>query len=325
MKSTLHRDAIVIDGLNISRWGPETFQAMHQGGLTAVNCTCCVWEGFLETTEALARWKQWFREHSDILTQVLTTADIRRAKEEGRVGVILGWQNTTGFGDHIPYVQLFKELGVGVVQLAYNTANSVGSGCYESHDGGLTDFGREVVSEMNRVGMLIDLSHVGAKTSEDAIHASERPVAYSHCCPAALKDHPRNKTDAQLRQIADNGGFVGVTMFPPFLPRGAQSTIDDYLDVIEYTINVVGEEQVGIGTDFTQGQGESFFHYITHDKGRYRKLVDFGEIVMPKGIQRIEDFPDLTVKMERRGWKESRIRRVMGENWLRLLEDVWGD
>ena len=293
MKSALHRDAIVIDGLNISRWGPETFQAMHHGGLTAVNCTCCVWEGFLKTMEAVARWKQSFREHSDILTQVLSTADIRRAKEEGRVGVILGWQNTTGFGDHLPYVQLFKELGVGVVQLAYNTANSVGSGCYESHDGGLTDFGRELVSEMNRVGMLIDLSHVGAKTSEDAILASERPVAYSHCCPAALKDHPRNKTDAQLRQIADHGGFVGVTMFPPFLPRGAQSTIDDYLDVIEYTMNVVGEEQVGIGTDFTQGHGESFFHYITHDKGRYRKLVDFGEIVMPKGLQRIEDFPNL--------------------------------
>ena len=110
---------------------------------------------------------------------------------------------------------------------------------------------------MNRVGMLIDLSHVGAKTSEDAIHASERPVAYSHCCPAAPKDHPRNKTDAQLRQIAHKR-VRGVTMFPPFLPRGAQSTIEDYLDVIEYTINVVGEEQVGIGTDFTQGHGESF-------------------------------------------------------------------
>jgi membrane dipeptidase len=324
MTSNLHRDAIVIDGLNISRWGLDTFRAMRQGGLTAVNCTCCVWEGFVETMEAVARWKQWFREYPDLLTQVLSTADIRRAKEEGRVGVILGWQNTSGFGDRLPYVQLFKELGVGVVQLTYNTANSVGSGCYESHDGGLTDFGREVVSEMNRVGMLIDLSHVGVKTSEDAIQASEKPVAYSHCCPAALKDHPRNKTDEQLRQIADQGGFVGVTMFPPFLQRGAQSTIDDYLYAIEYTIDVVGEEQVGIGTDFTQGHGESFFHYITHDKGQYRKLVDFGDIVMPKGIQRIEDFPNLTATMERRGWKETRIRRVMGENWLRLLEDVWG-
>jgi membrane dipeptidase len=324
MTSTLHHDALVIDGLNISRWGPETFQAMHQGGLTAVNCTCCVWEGFVETMEAVAQWKQWFREYPDILTQVFSTADIRRARGNGRVGVILGWQNTSGFGDHLPYIQLFKELGVGIVQLAYNTANSVGSGCYESHDGGLTDFGREVVSEMNRVGMLIDLSHVGAKTSEDAIRASEKPVAYSHCCPAALKDHPRNKTDAQLKQISEHGGFVGVTMFPPFLRCGAESTIDDYLDAIEHTVNVVGEEQVGIGTDFTQGHGESFFHYITHDKGHYRKLVDFGDIVMPKGIQRIEDFPNLTAMMERRGWNETRIRRVMGENWLRLLEDVWG-
>src|SRR4029453_17132092 len=110
-----------------------------------------------------------------------------------------------------------------------------------------------------------------------------------------------------------------------FLRRGNESTVADYLDAIEYTINLVGEDHVGIGTDFTQGQGDDFFHYITHDKGRYRKLVDFGPIAMPEGIQRIEDFPNLTVKMERRGWKESRIRRVMGENWLRLLEDVWGD
>jgi membrane dipeptidase len=101
----------------------------------------------------------------------------------------------------------------------------------------LTDFGREVVSEMNRVGMLIDLSHVGAKTSEDAIWASGKSVAYSHCCPAALKDHPRKKTDAQLKQISEHGGFVGVTMFPPFLRCGAESTIDDYLDAIEHTVN----------------------------------------------------------------------------------------
>ncbi len=119
MTTTLHSDAIVIDGLNISRWGPETFRAMRQGGLTAVNCTCCVWEGFAETMEAVARWKQWFREYPDLLTQVFSTANIRRAKEEGRVGVILGWQNTTGFGDHLPYIQVFKELGVGIVQLTY--------------------------------------------------------------------------------------------------------------------------------------------------------------------------------------------------------------
>ncbi len=324
MTSALHRGTIVFDGLNISRWSPEVFRAMHQGGLTAANCTCCVWEGFDETMRAVAEWKGWFREHADIITQVFSTDDIRRAKREGKVGIVLGWQNSSGFGDHLPFVRVFKDLGVGVVQLTYNTANAAGSGCYESHDGGLTDFGRELVAEMNRVGILIDLSHVGPKTSEDAIRASEKPVAYSHCLPAALKAHPRNKTDEQLRFIADHGGFVGVTMFPAFLPRGGESTIEDYLDAMEHTIDLVGEDQVGVGTDFTQGYGEEFFRYLNHDKGRFRKLVEFGPVDMPEGIRRIEDFPNLTAAMERRGWPETRIRKVMGENWLRVLQEVWG-
>lgn len=324
MASALHRDAIVFDGLNISRWSPEVFGAMHQGGLTAANCTCCVWEGFDETMRAVAEWKGWFREHADTIMQVFSTDDIRRAKREGKVGIVLGWQNSSGFGDHLPFVRVFKDLGVGIVQLTYNTANTAGSGCYESHDGGLTDFGRELVAEMNRVGILIDLSHVGAKTSEDAIRASERPVAYSHCLPAALKAHPRNKTDEQLRFIADHGGFVGVTMFPAFLPRGSESTIEDYLDAMEHVVDLVGEDQVGVGTDFTQGYGEEFFSYLNHDKGRFRKLVDFGPVIMPEGIRRIEDFPNLTAAMERRGWPETRVRKVMGENWLRVLQEVWG-
>lgn len=323
MANELHRDLIVLDGLNVSRWGPEVFRAMHEGGLTTANCTCCIWEGFHETMEAVAEWKRLFQEHADIITQVFSTDDIRRAKQESKVGIILGWQNSSGFGDHLPFVQVFKDLGVGIVQLTYNTANAVGSGCYESNDSGLTDFGREIVSEMNRAGILIDLSHVGDKTSEDAILTSEKPVVYSHCLPTALKAHPRNKTDVQLRMIADHGGLVGVKMFPTFLPRGANSTIDDYLDAVEYIINLVGEEQVGVGADFTQGQDDKFFRYITHDKGRFRKLVDFGHVVMPESIRRIEDFPNLTAAMERRGWPETRIRRVMGENWLRVLQDVW--
>jgi membrane dipeptidase len=209
------------------------------------------------------------------------------------------------------------------VQLTYNTQNLVGSGCYETHDGGLSDFGREVLAEMNRLGILCDLSHVGPKTSEDAIRASTRRVAYSHCLPAALKAHPRNKTDAQLRFIAEHGGFVGVTMFPPFLARGPAATIEDYLDAIAHVIGCVGEENVGIGTDFTQGYGQPFFDYITHDKGHGRKLTEFGEILNPEGIRTIGEFPNLTAAMARRGWSDERIERVMGGNWLALLDDVW--
>jgi membrane dipeptidase len=321
----LHRDAIVVDGLVIAAFGPDIFRALRRGGVTAANCTCSIWEDFPTSMRAVAQWKAWFRAHADLILQVYATADIRRAKREGKTGIILGWQNATGFGDHLPLVALYKELGLGVVQLTYNTAQSVGSGCYESRDTGLTDFGRELVAELNRVGILIDLSHVGAQTSADAIQCSTKPVAYTHCLPAALKAHPRNKSDAQLRAIADKGGFVGVTVFPPFLRRGPDATIDDYIEAIEHVVNLVGEEQVGIGTDFTEGHGEAFFRYITHDKGDGRKLTDFGPVVMPEGFRRIEDFPNLTAAMERRGWPEQRIRRIMGENWLRILAEAWNE
>ncbi len=324
MSAALHQDAIVIDGLIISNFGRDVFEDMRRGGLTAANCTCSIWENFTESMRNVMQWKQHFRDNADLITQVYTTADIHRAKREGKTGIILGWQNLSGIEDQIGYLQLFKELGVGVMQIAYNTQNFVGTGCYEKRDGGLSDFGHEVIAEMNRVGILCDLSHVGPRTSEDVIRVSKKPVAYTHCLPAGLKQHPRNKDDAQLRFIAEHGGFVGVTMFPPFLKRGPESTIDDYIEAIEYCINLVGEDQVGIGTDFTQGFSQPFYEWITHDKGYARKLTDFGDVINPEGIRTIGEFPNLTAAMERHGWPESRIRKVMGENWVRVLKEVWG-
>jgi membrane dipeptidase len=320
----LHRDLTVFDGLIVANFSREVFEDMRRGGLTGANCTCSIWEGFRDTMANVMRWKHWFREHSDLITQVHTTADIARAKREGKTGIALGWQNLTGIEDQLGYLQVFKDLGVGIMQIAYNTQNLVGTGCYESRDGGLSDFGHEVIAEMNRVGILCDLSHVGPKTSEDVIKASKKPCAYTHCLPAALKSHPRNKSDEQLRFIVERGGFVGVTMFPPFLKRGTLSTVDDYVEAMEHVINVCGEEQVGFGTDFTQGYGPEFFEWITRDKGYARKLTEFGDIINPAGMREIKDYPNLTAAMEKRGWKEARIRKLMGENWVRLLKQVWG-
>jgi len=322
--SSLHDDLIVFDGLIVSNWSREIFENMREGGLTGANCTCCVWENFTETMRNIADWKGWLDEHDDLLVQAYTTEDIRAAKSSGRTAVVLGFQNVSAFEDQIGYIQLFKELGIGIVQMAYNTQNLVGSGCYESTDAGLSDFGREVVAEMNRVGIMCDLSHVGPKTSEDVIATSENPVCYSHIAPASLKDHPRNKSDDQIRAIAEKGGFVGVTMFPPFLPRGTASTVDDYVAAMEHIINVAGEDAVGYGTDFTQGYDRPFFEWITMDKGYARKLTEFGEIISLEGIGRIGETPNLTAAMERAGWPEGRIRKVMGENWLRVLKEVWG-
>lgn len=318
-------DAILIDGLVIARFSRAVFEDMRKGGLTAANCTCSVWHGFRETMANVAQWKRWFAEHADLIRPVHAATDIRHAKEEGRVGIVLGWQNTSGIDDDIGNLVLFRDLGVRIMQLTYNTQNLVGSGCWESRDGGLSDFGRDVVDEMNRLGILIDLSHVGAATSADAIRHSKAPVAYTHCCPM-LKDHPRNKTDDQLRAIAERGGFVGFASYTPFLPQGDATTLDDCVAAMDYLIDLVGEESVGIGTDWVQDQDLSFFAYLSADKGKgratsrpYAKLPP-----MPKGLETLGDFRNFISAMERAGWPERRIRRVLGENWLRFLGDVWG-
>jgi len=322
--STLHQDMIVVDGLNVSNWSRQVFEDMRKGDVTAANCTCSIWENFQTTMDNIAQWKRMLQENGDILLQVKTTADIEQAKTEGKTGIILGFQNVSAFEDRLGYIQLFKELGIGIAQMAYNTHNLVGAGCYESKDDGLTDFGYEVVAEMNRVGIMCDLSHVGPQTSEDVIKISKKPVCYSHCLPSGLKEHPRNKSDAQLKFIADKSGFIGVTMFSPFLAKGAEATVDDYVEAINYVINLVGEDCVGIGTDFTQGYGQEFFDWITHDKGTARKLIEFGRVQNPEGIRTIGEFPNLTRAMDKAGWAQEKIRKIMGTNWIRILKEVWG-
>lgn len=322
--SALHSQSLVIDGLIISKWDRSVFEDMHKGGISAANCTVSVWEGFQATVDNIATMKRAVRDNDDILSLIRSADDIVEAKADGKTGIILGFQNAAAFEDNLGYVEAFADLGVRVVQLCYNTQNLVGTGCYE-RDGGLSGYGREVVAEMNRVGILVDLSHVGAKTSEETILASAKPVTYSHCLPSGLKAHPRNKSDEQLRFIADHGGFVGVTMFPPFLKRGTGATVDDYVEAIDYVVDIVGEDSVGIGTDFTQGYDRDFFDWITHDKGRHRRLTDFGTVLNPEGMRTIAQWPNLTAAMERAGWPAARIEKIIGGNWLRVFRTVWGD
>ncbi|RQW62193.1 dipeptidase [Vibrio viridaestus] len=320
----LHDDAIVIDGLVIAKWDRDLFVDMRKGGLTAANCTVSVWEGFQNTVNNIVAMNNLIEDNSDIVLKVKCTDDIRRAKKEGKTGVMMGFQNAHAYEDQLGYVQVFKDLGVGVVQMCYNTQNLVGTGCYE-RDGGLSGFGHEIVAEMNRVGVMCDLSHVGAKTSQEVIIASKKPVCYSHCLPSGLKDHPRNKSDEDIKFIADHGGFVGVTMFAPFLKRGIHSSIEDYVEAIDYIFNIVGEDHIGIGTDFTQGQDQPFFEWLTHDKGYARRLTNFGEIINPEGIRTLGEFPNLTDALLRHGFSETQVRKIMGENWLRVLGEVWGE
>ena len=157
---------------------------------------------------------------------------------------------------------------------------------------------------------------------------AEALYVFSHCCPTALKDYPRNKPDELLKLIVDRGGFVGFASYPPFLPKGSDTTVEDCVEGMEYMVNLVGEDSVGIGNDFPQDQDVGFFNYLSHDKGYARRLVPkrpgSGVTVMPKGLRTLGEFPNLTKTMQKRGWSEDRIRKVMGGNWMRFLKEVWG-
>ena len=322
--ASLHAESVIIDGLNISRWSEETFRHLHQGGLTATSATVAVLEGFRGTIDNLSQWHRWFEQFSSLIRPVKTIDDIRRAKVESRVGIIFSFQNTSPIEDDLHLLTIFKELGVRIIQITYNERNYVGDGCRELTDCGLSRFGLEVIEEMNRLGMLIDLSHVGHMTAMETIKASKKPVTFSHANPRALCDHTRNKTDEELIAVAKTGGVIGANVHPPFLAKGSDATIEDFIDVIDYLVNLVGIEHVTIGTDFTEGQPKEFFDWLLTGRSKKGPVqhLDF-PVINPKGIRSADEFPNIAGALLDRGYVEPDVKKIMGENLLRLYGEVW--
>jgi membrane dipeptidase len=319
-----HDSSIVIDCLQVSNFNSTVFKNMQRGGLTAVNCTCSIVENFRETISHLVKWHHAFESYSDLILKVSDVSDIYKAKQTGKTGIILGFQNTSAIEEDLGLLSIFYDLGIRVIQLTYMEGNLVGQGCLERIDAGLTNFGFEVIEEMNRLGILIDLSHVGHCSAMEAIEASQKPVAFTHANPKALCDHPRNKPDDALKAVAANGGVVGATIFPPFLPTGNESTINDFIDVIDYLVNLIGIDHVAIGTDFTEGQPKEWFDKIlTGKSGKGPALLLNHPLKNPKGIENASDFPIFTKALFKRGYSESDIRKIIGENMVELFKKVW--
>ena len=321
----LHERSIVIDGLNVSRWGEEAvYRHLHEGGLTAINATVAVWEGTQGTLRNIARFYKDFDTYSRYIRQVTCLDDIRKAKEEGRVGIIFGFQNSSPIEDDLDLVEVFHRLGVRAIQITYNDLNLVGAGCYERQDVGLSQFGVDLVAEMNRLGMVIDLSHVGHRTTMDAIETSEDPVWFSHTNPKRLCDHPRNKTDGEVKALVAKGGIVGANSFPTFLARGYESTLEDVLDVVDYWVDLVGIDSVGIGLDFTELHTEEWFDWLMAGKRKGSTVFPLPyPIPLPTGIARADEMPNLTVGLAGRGYSDGDVQKIMGLNVVRLFERVW--
>lgn len=323
MSHSLHQRATVVDGLQINNWSRSVLEELRAGGISGVNATCAVWEGPEETLRNIGDWFQLQATHPDLLTLATTTQDIRQAKADGRVAVLLGFQNTSSFADDYRFVEVFSRLGVRIAQLTYNIQNLVGGACYEPVDSGLTRFGRTVVSEMNRVGMLVDLSHVGERTSLDAIEASAQPVAITHSNPTWFVESPRNKSDEVIKALVERGGVIGCCLYPNVV-GGADASLSDFCQMVANLCETFGVAHVGLGSDCTREWGDDYVAYLRD--GRWRPPEGRASPSWPQWpswFQGPEDLPRVTDGLVEVGLDESEIIAILGGNWLDLFDRVF--
>ena len=342
---SLHRDAIVIDALDVSVMDRVHLEHMRDGRVSAANYTITVGDGhdFREAVDGILTMDAYLAANADLARKVTSVAEIRAAKADGVVGLIFGFQNATPFEGDERLVSVFAALGVRIVQLAYMTANLLADGCLETRNAGLTEFGLAVTRELNRERLLIDLSHVGDRSTLEAIDASATPVAFTHANARSLSPSPRNKTDEAIRALAARGGVMGFSSLPSFVsedPRDAN--LERYLDHIDHVVALVGLEHVGLGLDFVEGHVPGSLqprapkwggaNLPAGSAGLARMLperlrADAASLLyLPyaEGIRGSADLPNVTEGLLRRGYPEDAVRAILGGNWLRLFEQIWG-
>ncbi|MBI3979373.1 MAG: membrane dipeptidase [Chloroflexi bacterium] len=264
------------------------------------------------------------------LVKALKARDIRRAKAEGKRAGYLHSQNTLAIEQNLDRLNLFYDLGMRMVQLTYNSTNLAGGGCTDRGDAGLTSFGIRVVQRMNDLGMIVDTGHTGQQSTIDACKVSRTPVVASHTCALALSGHPRGKTDEALRAIAGTGGAVGVVTLPTFLGDKPQPTVEDFLDHVDYIVNLIGVEHVGIGTDWPLCMP----HWLLVEIGQWANESEYPEwkrawqesewLRTLKGVRDYREFINITRGLVARGYSDGEIKAILGENFLRVFEEVCG-
>ena len=321
---------VLIDNLQYANFSPKVFEQMRAGGVDAVHVTIAYHESFREMILNLERWNRWFEVHGDLIFKGTTAADVRLAQETGRTAIFFGFQNPSPIEDDIGLVEICYQLGIRFMQLTYNNQSLLATGCYENDDTGLTRMGKQVVAEMNRVGMVIDMSHSADRSTLEAIEYSTRPIAITHANPDWWHPALRNKSDEVLRALTDEGGMLGFSIYPHHLAGGTNCTLDSFCQMIAEAASRYGAENLGIGTDLCQDQPDSIVEWMR--VGRWSKTIDYGEgsasnagfPAMPTWFNDNRDFGNVAKGLIAVGLSQNEVAGVMGDNWLRFYETNFG-
>jgi len=315
-----------IDCLQYANWSEKIFRQMREGGVDAVHVTIAYHENFRETVLNIEKWNRWFEQFPDLIFHGEWASDVARARDTGRTAIFFGFQNPSPIEDDIGLVEVLHKLGARFMQLSYNNQSLLATGCYEAEDPGITRMGRQVIKEMNRVGMVVDMSHSADRSTIEAAEISERPIAITHANLHSWQPALRNKRDDVVRAVVDNGGMMGFSLYPHHLQGKSDCTVDSFCQMIATAADRFGVQHFGIGSDLCQDQPDSIVEWMR--VGRWTKEIDYGEgsatapgfPPQPDWFRDNRDFGNIEDGLRRAGFNDTEVAGLMGDNWLRFFD-----
>jgi membrane dipeptidase len=323
---------ITVDALGFPHPSREMIERWHAGGVSCLNTCVTIWGTTDETLSLIGRWHRVATENADIMALAKSVSDIEKIADSGRVALVLGFQNTSPVGHDIELFRAFRALGVCIMQLTYNLQNHIGAGCWEELDSGIaSQFGRKAIAEMNEVGILIDVSHCGDRTTLEAIDLSAKPVAITHGNPrdyvgtSGFGTHRLRSTEA-IKACAARGGVIGLSPNPHMLKNRAETTLAEFCDMVHWTLDLVGIDHVGIGSDYCPGHPPGtrrFWRYGTWSRDNISQVIAEPGEAWQDWMKTTADFQVLRHGLERSGLSPEDTDKIMGGNFMRLFRETF--
>ena len=317
-----------IDNLQYCNWNREVFKINREAELDAVHVTVVYHEDYDEFLKRIEEWKNHFEQNSDLIFHGKNYKDIEKANKENKTAIFFGFQNCSPIEDNINLVEKIHEHGCRFMQLTYNNQSLLATGCYEKNDSGVTNFGREVIKEMNRVGVVVDMSHSAEKSTFDAIDISEKPIAITHANPLFWHSAKRNKSNELLKVLSESGGMLGLSLYPHHLKEGNNCSLESFCEMTARLSEIMNLEKIGIGSDLCLNQPDSVVEWMRN--GTWTKTKNFGEgnknkpgfPKQPPWFQDARGFVNLKKGLLKIGFDENEVNGILGNNWFNFYKEI---
>jgi len=317
-----------IDNLQYCNWSRKIFEINREANLDAVHVTVVYHEDFDEFLIEVKKWEKLFDENSDLIFLGRDFKDVKKAREEKKTAIFFGFQNCSPIEDDINLIEKVHKLGCRFMQLTYNNQSLLATGCYEKTDSGITNFGREAVKEMNRVGIVVDMSHSAEKSTIDAIEISEKPIAITHANPSFWHAAKRNKSTNLLKILSESGGMLGLSLYPHHLKDNTNCTLESFCEMTARTADIMNIQNIGIGSDLCLGQPDTVVEWMRN--GTWSKRNNYGEGTkkkpgfpeQPNWFKDARGFKNLENGLKKIGFTVDEINGILGNNWFNFYKKI---